>query len=393
MEKTSVSKILSDRKQNFRPLSIIGVERENIRLNLVTDSIMAHSLFGGVATAIILATLICKKNNWDLRLITRTTECNLKDYFDFLELQGIEKPDNVEGYSDKEVNNMAVLKLEVSKNDIFYATSWWSASAILSSNITNRIFYIIQEEETFFYPYGDDHKWCHEIMMSDKIDFIVNSKLLYDYFCNNGYENIKKNGIYFEPAFSKKIYFADEDSFVQKKKYKLFFYGRPNNPRNLFYHGLELLDEAIMRGIIDTDLWDIYMAGGDFPEFKFSNGASPIISGVMSWLDYAKFARTVDLSFSLMYTPHPSYPPFDMSTSGAVVLTNTFANKKDLEYSDNFLTVDLSTESMMVGFKKAIEIATDMDVRRKNYEANNIITSWENSLAQVIEFMEERVQK
>ena len=391
MERTKVSKILSDRKQNFRPLSIIESERENKRLNFVTDSIMSHSLFGGVATALILATMLCNKNGWDIRIVTRTTECDLKDYYDFLKYQNIEVPPKVEGYSDSKVNDSEILKLEVSDKDIFYATSWWSAAAILDTHVANRIFYIIQEEETFFYNYGDEHKWCYDMINNDNIDFIVNSKLLYDYFCNHGYTKIKEHGIYFEPAFSKDIYYANDDSFSRDKKYKLFFYGRPNNPRNLFYHGLELLDEAISRGIIDTDIWDIYMAGGDFTEFEFSNGSAPIINGVMSWGEYAEFARTVDLSFSLMYTPHPSYPPFDMSCSGAVVLTNIFENKRDLKYSDNMLTYELDTESMMTGFEEAVKLAKDFKQREKNYKNNKISTSWSKSLADVITFMEERV--
>ena len=74
------------------------------------------------------------------------------------------------------------MKLEVSEKDVFLATSWWSAAAIKSCNLRSRFFWIIQEEETFFYPYGDEHLWCSELMNDSQIDFIVNTKLLFDYF-------------------------------------------------------------------------------------------------------------------------------------------------------------------------------------------------------------------
>lgn len=389
----NVQELLKSKKNNFQPIEYLEVESNEYRFNLVTDSLMSHSLFGGVATALILAVSICNRNHWPLRIITRTTDNNPVDFELFLAQQNLKKPEKVEYYSDFQKNEHVRMKLEVSEKDIFFATSWWSAAAIRSCNLRKRFFWIIQEEETFFYPYGDDRLWCEEMMHSDDVDFIVNTKLLYDYFRQHEYVEIVENGCFFEPAFSKSIYYADENTFTDNGKYKLFYYGRPNNPRNLFYHGLEFLDEAIMEGILNTNEWDICLAGGNCPEFTFSNGAKPIYCGVMSWEKYAAFARTVDLSFSLMYTPHPSYPPFDMSCSGAVVLTNNFKNKRELNYSDNWVTVDLNKECMMDGFRQAIRLAKNMELRKQNYERNRILTDWNKSFSEVFTFMESRVER
>jgi hypothetical protein len=390
----NVTDILREKLWIARPLRTIKENYDNIRINIVTDDISKKSLFGGVATSLILASMLCERNNWTLRIITRWTECNLNDYYEFTQIYGIKAPEKVEAYSDENYDSKIInYRLPVSDNDFFLATSWWSAKSILESNIVKHIMYIIQEEETFFYPYSDERFWCEEMMHSNKIDYIVNSKLLYDYFKDNGYDVLIQNAMYFEPAFSEKLYHPNEKTFMLKKneKRKLFFYGRPKNYRNLYYFGLDCLDEALCRGIIDTDIWEIYLAGYDVEDIRFSNGYIPKINGAMAWDAYAEFARTVDLSFSLMYTPHPSYPPFDMLCSGAVVLTNEFKNKKNLDYSQNLILAKLEKEEILKGFEKSLILSQDIDRRHENYLKNKINRDWSLSFQNIVPVLEERI--
>ena len=391
-----VSDILNEKLWIARPLKTIREEYDQIRLNMVTDDIGKKSLFGGVVTSLILATMLCIRNDWTLRIITRWTECDLSDYYDFLKMYGLDAPQRVEAYSDERRNGTSInYKLPISDKDVFLATSWWSAKSIFESNVANKIMYILQEEETFFYPYSDDRLWCEQMMQNERIDYIVNSKLLFDYLCNNGYDILVKNAMYFEPAFSESLYHPNENTFQEKRdqKRKLFFYGRPMNPRNLYYFGLECLDEALSRGIIDVDLWDIYLAGYNVESICFSNGYIPKMNGVMPWNAYSEFARTVDLSFSLMYTPHPSYPPLDMLCSGAVVLTNEFKNKKDLTYSENMILVKLDKEEILKGMENAISLAENMKLREENYNRNNINRDWGESFKNIIPILEERIKE
>ncbi len=391
----TVSQILKEKFWIARPLNTILEEAEGVRFNIVTDDISKKSLFGGVATALILATILCDRNQWTLRIITRTEPCNLNNYYKFLEIYKLKAPQKVEAYSDENYDSDIInFSLPISDSDIFMATSWWSAKSLLDSNINRRILYIIQEEETFFYNYSDDRLCCEKVMDSPQIDYIVNSKLLYDYLKNHNYDSLSSNSWYFEPAFPSELYFTDENTFKEKKeKKKLFFYGRPKNPRNLFYFGLECLDNAIERGIIDTDLWDIYFAGSEMENFSFCNGYSPKINGVMGWKEYAAFARTVDLAFCLMYTPHPSYPPFDMLCSGAVVLSNQFENKQHLKYSSNLLLKELDKEEMIKGLTEGLELASNLEKRKENYLHNCILRSWEDSFESILADLEERINK
>ena len=391
-----VTDILKEKLWIARPLNTIKEKNDNIRLNMVTDDIGKKSLFGGVATSLILATQLCERNDWTLRIISRWTPCDLSDYYEFVELYGLKAPKKVEAYSDeRQGNDEIIFRLPVSDKDVFLATSWWSAKSILESNVCKRCMYIIQEEETFFYSYSDERFWCEKIMHSEQIDYIVNSKLLFDYLNDNGYKELIDNAMYFEPAFPEKLYSPDENTFKEKigEKKKLFFYGRPMNPRNLYHFGLECLDEALKRGIIDTELWDIYLAGYDVEDIQFTTGYIPKMNGAMPWNEYSKFARSVDLSFSLMYTPHPSYPPFDMLCSGAVVLTNEFKNKKNLKYSDNMIMAKLDKEDILKGLEQSIVLANNMKQREINYYNNNILRDWNESFKDIVPALEERIKE
>lgn len=379
-----------------RPIQSIGapidrietvvVEEHIRRLNLVTDTIEASSLLGGVATALIVATEFANRFDYELRIITRCAAVNPVNYFNIVRMSGVEPAKKVCFYSDYERRmRPSDFRMEISPDDVFFATSWWSAQAIKETTIRKRFFYIIQEVETFFYNYGTERVYCDAIMNDPNIDFIVNSHYLNDYFLNNC-ENITNHGCYFEPAFPKALYDKKEFS-TKKEKYSLFFYARPNNARNLYGIGVEYLQKAVEKGILNLDEWDIYCVGQNAPEIKFTCGRTSINLGQLSWKEYAKFLSNVDLGLCLMYTPHPSYPPFDVASSGGVVLTNKMLNKQTFPMCDNVVMADLNEESFMEAFSQAVKLAKDVEQRKKNYESNTIPRSWSTTLDSVMEFM------
>ena len=369
-------------------IETVLVDEDVKRLNLVTDTIDASSLLGGVATALIVATEFANRNGYELRIITRKTETNPVNYANIMRISGIEPARKLSFYSDYERFSKPVdFRMELGRGEIFFATSWWSAQAIKNTTIRPRFFYIIQEVETFFYNYGGERLLCEQIMQDPNIDFIVNSHYLHDYFAQNT-PNITDHGCYFEPAFPAGLY--RKKAFQNKKKFKLFFYARPNNPRNLYAVGVEMLKKAVDRGILNMDEWDVYCVGQNAPVIHFSTGKDSINMGQLSWEEYAKFLTDVDLGLCLMYTPHPSYPPFDVASSGGVVLTNKMLNKQTFDLCDNVIMADLAEEAFMKGFEQAVALAKDTERRRKNYEANTIPRSWQRTLDSTIAFMEER---
>ena len=372
------------------PIAIIETVEPVKRLNLVTDTIESGSLLGGVATALIVATEFANRYDYELRIITRNSATNPANYMNIMNINGIQPTKKLSFYSDCERFDKPVdFRMEVGSGDIFFATSWWSAQAIKNTSIRNRFFYIIQEVETFFYNYGSERFLCEQIMEDKNIDFIINSHYLHEYFDVNC-TNIAAHSCYFEPAFSRKLYGCS--SFADKKKYKLFFYARPNNPRNLYGVGVDLLQKAVDNGVLNMEEWDVYCVGQNAPIIHFSTGKDSINMGQLSWTEYAKFLTDVDLGLCLMYTPHPSYPPFDVACSGDVVLTNKMLNKQSCEMCDNVVMTDLDDESFLSNFKKAVELAKNMEQRKCNYESNTIPREWSEVLNNTMTYMEEAAE-
>lgn len=367
------------------PIQTVLVDEPVRRLNLVTDTINSDSLLGGVATALIVATEFANKWDCELRIITRNTETNPLNYENIIKISGIQPAKKVSFYSDYDRFNRDIdYKLEISPQDIFFATSWWSAMAIAETTIRKRFFYIIQEVETFFYNYGGERVLCEQVMNNPNIDFIINSGYLNQYFKTHE-RNIAENSCYFEPAFSKKLY--KEKTFEEKERFKLFFYARPNNPRNLYPVGVEFLKKAVEKGILDTEEWDVYCVGQNAPIITFANGAQSINLGQLSWTEYADFLTDVDLGLCLMYTPHPSYPPFDVASSGGVVLSNKMLNKTSFDMCKNVILADLDEDAFMESFKEAVSLAKNKQRRKKNYEENTIPRNWSATLENTIAYM------
>lgn len=359
------------------------------RLNLVTDDIGKNSMFGGVATALILASEFCNRFGYKLRIITRDSVSSPTSYYAAMQLHGIIPVSNTEFYSD--YDSSSFLKLEIGPNDIFFATSWWSAMAIEETVPEKRYFYILQEVETFFYSVGTEHVLCDRIMKSPRPWFIVNSKYLWDYFLQHE-PNIVSNGIYFEPAFSRQLY--KDPSFTTTGKRKLLFYARPNNPRNLYRFGVRVLDLALLQGVIDLNEWEIFFAGQDIVQpVQFESDAKVHYLGCMDWKAYAEFLHSTDVVLSLMSTPHPSYPPYDAASSGCIVVTNRYQNKKEFDASSNVIMCDLEENALINGLAEAIKLAVDTDTRRNNFLNQRIHTSWSETLNESLNFMEEAAQQ
>lgn len=382
-EAINVAQISHARFQGVTPLrSYFVPESQTSRVNIVTDSISNGSLFGGIGTALIFAALLANKLNAQLRIITRTDRANPENVDRILSLYGIKLENEIQfkfaAFYDQKY------KLDIVKDDLFITTSWWTTAATLSSVPNDNVIYLLQEDERMFYPFGDDRLRCETILRNRDIRFLVNTKLLFDHLVYEGFNNITARGMWFEPAFPAQVFRPRTND--QGGKRKFFFYARPNNLRNLFYLGIEVIEQAISLQVLDLEHWDIFLVGKDIPTVTFDGGYAPIKCENFSWSEYAKLVGTIDLGLSLMYTPHPSYPPLDLVASGAVVVTNRFANKRDLSnYSANLICADLGRDALVDALRQAVVIAMDSRVREQNYRNNRLLTDWQQALDEIIQ--------
>jgi len=375
----SADALIEGRFDHLRALAVVRVSGEGRRVNMVTDSINAGSLFGGVGTALILCALRANATGARLRIVTRTEAPDPRGIHRVLSANGIVPSLNPElvfvpiAGSD--------IFLDVHDGDEFITTSWWTTYSTLRSIAPERVTYLLQEDERMFYPHGDDWVRCRETLGRSDIRFLVNTRLLHEHLVADGLDNIARCATWFEPAFPDAVYHAAPRQ--SEAKLRLCFYARPNNLRNLFYRGIELLNEAVQRGILEPERWEIVFVGKDIPRLSLACGCEPRLLGTMGWDDYAAFLRTVDLGFYLMSTPHPSYPPLDLAASGGVVLTNRFGIKKDLSsYSENIVVADLDVPSLLEGLQRAVALAQDSVLRERNYAASGLGRSWSKAYEQ-----------
>ncbi len=378
------SDLLRARYPALEPLRCYPVPGAGRRLTVVTDSISPGSLFGGVATAIVLAALLAKRIEARLRLVTRSEAAPGDQFAQVLAAHGIAWRDEIEfvhappGVGDD---------VPVTARDVFLTTSWWTTRASRSIGRPERIIHLLQEDERMFYPRGDERLRCAEMLRDPEIRFIVNSELLYRHLAEgpDALPNIARQGIWFEPAFPTEHYYDDPSARAGGVR-NFLFYARPNNLRNLYWRGLEAIADAIEDGTLAPEDWRFTFVGRDLSDVLLPRSVRPRLLENLPWPEYAELVRRAHVGMALMDTPHPSYPPLDMAASGVVAITNRFGIKRDLNcYSENIICVEPSVEGLRQGIARAVAIASDETLRSANYARSRLERSWENALGPVLE--------
>jgi O-antigen biosynthesis protein len=376
--------VLSARFAQLNPIHVYRMPETAPRVTLVTDSVNAGSLDGGVGTAMIFCALLASRLNGSLRVVTRTERPNRKHLRNVLTVHGAPLPPSVE-FVHADVGALG-RSFDVRKSDIFVTTSWWTTCAVKRSISAEQIVQIIQEDERMFYPYGDERLLCHEALSDASLRFVVNSRLLFEHFSAEGLETIVKNGVWFEPAFPAAGYYSEDRESDQKLSF--VFYAQPQHIGNLYHRGLEAIDASIATGILDPDRWDFTFVGAHLEELTLADYVRPTLLQNLEWAEYLRLMRTADLGLALMYTPHPSYPPLDLAACGAVAVTNKFGPKAVLEnYSRNIICSDLNLKSLLGSLSAGTHLAQDRPRRLANYQHNSMSRSWEASLKNALDFI------
>src|SRR5918994_5021093 len=142
----------------LRTLALFPVPSDGRRhLTLVTDSLGSGSLFGGVGTSMILATMLARRLGASLRVVTRTEQPEPSSFGTVLRAHSIVWDKNVEfSYAPRDGGG----SIPYREDEIFLTTSWWSTWAALRSLDPRKIVYLLQEDERLFYPSGDERIAC-----------------------------------------------------------------------------------------------------------------------------------------------------------------------------------------------------------------------------------------
>jgi hypothetical protein len=171
---------------------------------------------------------------------------------------------------------------------------------------------------------------------------------------------------------------------IQGKR-NLFFYARPGHSRNLFPLGVDVIEKLIQLEYLDPDKWEINFVGYNQNRFTFSSGLAALVHPPQGISEYRKLIHKMDLGLSLMASPHPSYPVFDLAAAGKIVVTNNFNGKMDLsnKVSKNIIQVEPTISNLIDGVCLGIaRLDENKDIEDKLQMPYG--RSWESNLEAVI---------
>ncbi|MHB8717875.1 MAG: rhamnosyltransferase WsaF family glycosyltransferase [Candidatus Dormibacteria bacterium] len=373
---------LRDRFAALAPLQLYPAPEGVPHVTLVTDSVGPGSLFGGVGTALIFATLLAERLGGRVRIVTRTEPPDLSRVGGLLRAHGVAWDEDIVGLHAPPGGDVQV---PLGDADVFLTTSWWTTRAALPVVPGRQLLYLLQEDERMFYPNGDDRLLCDDTLRREDLRLIINSGLLAQHLTqgSEALPALTERSVTFEPAFPEELFHRQQRVASQKRN--LLFYARPNNLRNLYWLGLTTLDTAFARGILDPDMWHCVFVGRDLRPVVLAGGEEPELLENLGWAEYAARVRSCDLGLALMDTPHASYPPLDLAASGAVVVTNTHGVKTSLEtYSANILAVPPSVEHLCSALQEAVALVADSATRERNWASSHLQRDWRTTFEPVL---------
>jgi len=374
-------------EQQFPQLEALRVFRAphaRPTVNIVTDSISSGSLFGGVATSLILGAEVAGRIDGRLRIVTRTTPGDPSVVDRLLRVSGVDCPADVAVVHAGADTAAAV---PFGDEDLFIPTSWWTAVPTIAAVGYAPVVYLLQEDERMFYPMGDESLRCAELLEDPKLHTVVNSALLFRHFTEgpSPLTGLADRAVVFEPAFPSGLFFEDRERRAPGNKRTFLFYARPNNLRNLYWRGFEAIERSLLAGTLAADDWRFVFVGKDIGTVSLPGSPDVEIAENLMFDDYARHVRSADLGLSLIYSPHPSYPPLDLAASGAVVVTNSFGSTKtDLsDYSPNIICTEPTVDALVDGIARGVAAVDDPD--RTVAEGPLLARSWSETLAPVVD--------
>lgn len=212
----------------------------------------------------------------------------------------------------------------VSRHDIGIATLWSTAYVLAKSRNIRKKYYFIQDNETNFYPKGSISAL---VEMSYRFGFyaIANTQGLLDMY-SNGYEG---SGTVLPSKVDLSSYFPNPNPYLSPRKpYKVFFYARPNMPRNAFELGIAGLRKLkIQMG----EAVEIITAGAAWDPAVYGVAGMFTNLGKLNYEAVPKLYRSVDVGLMFMFSGHPGVTASELMASGCPVVVNEY---DDITWND-----------------------------------------------------------
>jgi len=339
----------------LHPLTFTYNTNKRRRVNILLPTINPEHVFGGISTALSFFFKIVNELKCDCRILTTDSNTNLfttKKYPEFsnytLDYLNDDDPKYILSLSQRHLGD-----LPVRSNDVFIATAWWTAYHLekieeyqkKQYQTAPKHIYFIQDYEPHFYGWSTKHELAYNTYKNNWVS-IYNTELLYIYFKNKGllpeYDYILK------PELNENIKNELLNLNKTKKEKIILLYGRPSAIRNCN----EVILEAISMFRKNDDKnnkWKIISLGETYSH-PLVNELDIEVLGKVTLEEYANLLAKSFLGVSLMISPHPSYPPFEMIAANLYVYTSKYENKNATSLQQANLTIDATDAEKIYKF-------------------------------------------
>lgn len=209
---------------------------------------------------------------------------------------------------------------QIQKHDMGIATQWATAFPLAKTAAIQKKCYFIQDNEANFYPKGSISSLV-ELSYTFGFTAIANTEGLLDmYKIRYG-----GDGIVVKSVVDLSAYHPRKDKYyTPKKPYKVFFYARPNMPRNAFelgVAGLKLLKQKYGLNI------EVITAGAPWNAAAYGVEGMFTNLGKIEYAAVPKLYRSVDAGLMFMFSGHPGVTASELMASGCPVVVNEYDDK------------------------------------------------------------------
>ena len=352
----------------YNDLQLVNYTRSSIndiRVNLVLPTMNKKSIYGGISTALNFFDSVAEAYNAEKRIIVTDTDLDIeskKEYRNY----NLVSPDSDMVCKGKITlcemteKNRQTKKLTVRENDFFITTHWktkyvFENLALFQKeeyHIDRPLLYFIQDYEPGFSAWSTNFCLADSTYKDGNSIAVFNAESLKNYFQLLGYKF--KVELFFNPILNHSMAKILHNATEMPRKNRIIFYGRPYEERNCFALGVEAMKAYIKKYHPDHS-WEFISMGAWHRAIKLGDEFVLHSNGKMSLEEYAKYLLGSKVGISLMCSPHPSYPPLEMSTFGVKTVTNTYICKDLSGFNDNIVSVErMDINSLADAIHKAV---------------------------------------
>lgn len=206
---------------------------------------------------------------------------------------------------------------KIGHHDIGIATQWATAYPLAKAMNIKRKCYFIQDNEVNFYPKGSISSLV-ELTYTFGFTAIANTEGLLKLY----EDTYGGKGVVLKSVVSLDAYYPRQDKYyTPKAPYKVFFYARPNMPRNAFELGIAGLKK--LKQDMGSKV-EIITAGAPWDPSAYGVEGLFTNLGKLNYDSVPKLYRSVDAGLMFMFSGHPGVTASELMASGCPVVVNEY---------------------------------------------------------------------